>query len=506
MNVVGCLKPVNYERLYNESSNPVRISCIVDSASNYTQEMAKNLFGTAKPMMFDMRATCPCRLYDGNFYIGVTCERCGHKLSSVFCRDLEYKGWIILPAMFPKLISPLFFAQVTSLLSYLPKEMKRYRGRTLTIVDWLLDPSLPIKDFWPEMNNGMTYLNNNWHKVINFLISIQPKKKREFIIPELVEVLSLYNDCIFLDKIPVINELLHLMTQNNEASTRYQVDESSPVLFEIYSSLCSLCEDEQMKKKITTRLIDRRFMKIQLKLVEYAETLLTEKIAKKGGLIRKSIISGRLHYTSRAVIVPLTEENFGDEFYMPWESMCVLFRSYIINHLVWQMDYPVMDALRLSYEMAYNPGHPIACMILDDLILAYRVRFKLKGIPCFGNRNPSTRLGNVWQGFITAYTVFNVIYTSTMTIYAPNADFDGDHLNICLIKEISRLKYYCNLHPILQLPSKSENRISNDVRIPDTACCAGSVWLSHGGEVGYYGRYTSNNELQKPPKSGYVYR
>lgn len=499
---MGFLQPINFQELYNASNNPIRISCMVESASNYTQEMAKNLFGTAKPTMFDMRATCPCRRYDGNFYIGVVCENCGHTLSSIFCRDIEYKGWIVLPTMFPKLISPLFFVQVTSILNYLPKEMKKYRGKTVTIVDWLLDPALPIKEFWPEMNNGMTYLTENWHKVINFLISIQPKKKREFIIPDLMEMLATYDDCVFMDKIPVINELLHLMTQTNENSTRFQVDESSPLLFEIYSLLCSLCEYEQMRKKITTKLVDKRYMKIQLKLNQYAESLLTEKIAKKNGLLRKSVISGRLHFTARAVIIPLTDDNFGDEFYMPWETMCVLFKSFIVSYLVRRLNYSINDALRMSYELTYNENHPIGVMIFDELLLGYNTHYNLKGIPCDGNRNPSTRHGNVWMAFIVAVVEGKVIHISTMTIYAPNADFDGDHINVILIKEVGRLHRYANLHPVLQLPSKSEPRISNDVRLPDPALTSGTIWTMEGAD----GYYQTHNDVQQPSKSGYVYR
>lgn len=423
MEIIGCPKPTNYQKLFERSNDPVRITCEIDSAANYSQEMAKTLFGNIKSMTFDMRAMCACGKYEGSGHIGVTCERCGSKVSSIFCRDIEYKGWIIIPEWFPQLIHPQLFEMVSNILNYLPKEMKRYEGKSYTITDWLLNPSLPIQKFWPEMGNGLTYLNNNWEKVIRFLVSIQPKGKKEAYTQELMTMLDTYKEVTFTNKIPVINEFLHLMTQYNENSTRFQVDESSPMLFEIYSSLCSLVDDENMGKRITQKIRDKRFMKIQLKFVEYAKSLIGEKVAKKGGLIRKSVISGRLHFTSRAVIVPLTDENMGDELYLPWEIMLVSFRSVFVNHLVWDFGFTPLQALRYVIQATYDPGDPLMETIIDMMMKEWQAQ-GYKGIPCLANRNPSVHLGAAPLMFVTKVVHDRTIHIPTMTIYAMNADFD----------------------------------------------------------------------------------
>lgn len=375
-------------------------------------------------MSFDMRATCQCNKWEGNHYTGVVCDVCGHTVSPVYCKDISYKGWIILPKMFPKLIHPLFFEMVTKILNYLPAEMRRYEGRTLTIADWLLNPALPIQKFWPQMGNGLTYLNAHLMDVVKFLIPLQPKKKRETIIVGLNTLLEEYKDNLFIDKYPVINEFLHLMTQYNENSSKFQTDDTSPYLFEIYSALCSIVEDDNMGKRLTTKIVDRRFAKIQMKLIEYAKSLISDKAATKGGLIRKSVISGRLHFTGRGVIVPLTCDNYGDEIHVPWEIMCTSFRSYMVNYLRRVKKYKPMAALRKAIAATYNPEDPEIEEFFDYLMRMYREVYKVKGISTVVNRNPSVQQGACWLGFCTKITKDKTIYVSTMNIYAMNADFD----------------------------------------------------------------------------------
>lgn len=214
------------------------------------------------------------------------------------------------------------------------------------------------------------------------------------------------------------------MTQYNENSSKFQTDDTSPYLFEIYSALCSIVEDDNMGKRLTTKIVDRRFAKIQMKLIEYAKSLISDKAATKGGLIRKSVISGRLHFTGRGVIVPLTCDNYGDEIHVPWEIMCTSFRSYMVNYLRRVKKYKPMAALRKAIAATYNPEDPEIEEFFDYLMRMYREVYKVKGIPTVVNRNPSVQQGACWLGFCTKITKDKTIYVSTMNIYAMNADFD----------------------------------------------------------------------------------
>lgn len=420
MDKVGYAKLTNYEQIYRESNNPIPISCHIATTSDLSQEMTKQLFGNIKSLSFDLSANCACGKYVGNCYVGLLCPNCKTKVSSIFCRDLEYKGWIIIPKFLPRLLHPQIYMMLAKGL-WLPSEFKSYQKRKkLTAMDWLLDPSLPIQNIWPELKNGFSYFYENFDAIMTYLFSL-PKNKDKH---DLKALIKKYHDRLWMDKIPVINEFLHLVTQFSDTGTKYQVDESSPLLYETFSSLCSIVNDSSMGKKLTSYGINRRMYGIQQEYVNYTIALIETKVIQKPGLLRKSVVSGRMHFTSRAVIVPTIHENAGDEITIPWEMFLVSYESIILNHLINRHGWKTIDAIKHIKQAVYQPGEPIVDMIIQNMFEEVRTQQKRKGFPCLINRNPSVKHGATQKVFIVEVTYDRVIGFPPTITAAPNADYD----------------------------------------------------------------------------------
>lgn len=416
LNKVGHPEITNYNDLYNSSSRPINISCNISVTSEYSQEMIKTLFGNIKTLTFDLTASCACGKLRGNFYIGSTCPHCKMEVSSIFCKDLEYKGWIIIPAFLPKIIHPQVFNMMKKYL-YLPKEFKKYEKRkNLTMMDYLLDPTLPLQAIYPNLSSGLTYFNYNFDYVLKTLLDTPENRKQT----ELIEFLDKYYDHILVDKLPVANEYLHLITQQHENSSKYQVDSSSQNIFKVYSALCSLTHEQELGRLLSTRAIDRRMYKVQQLFQNYPDSLIDSKIIGKPGLIRRSCISGRMHYTARAVIIPITDSHYGDEVYFPWEIMVVAFKSLILNHLTKRHKYSLLSALSIYEASIKNKNNLFIRSILETILF----ECPYKGWPVIMNRNPSVRHGASQLMFVTKILDGNCIAISNLNTASSNADFD----------------------------------------------------------------------------------
>ena len=423
MDKVGYPKISNYNEMYRRSSNKINISTSISLATEFSQEMIKNLFGNIKTLTFDLTASCACGHLKGNYYIGAICPKCKMLVSSIFCRDLDYRGWIIVPSFLPQIVHPQIYNVLEKYL-YLPKEFRRYgKRKDLTMMDWLLDPSLPIKEIYPNLDNGLTYFNKNMNAIFQFLFSL-PENMNE----EVIEFIDKYYENILIDKIPVVNEYLHLITQQHENSSKFQVDSSAKNIMEVYSQLCSLTVEQDLGKLLSTKSVDRRMYKIQQLFLIYPDSLIDTKIIKKPGLIRRSCISGRMHFTARSVIIPITTSHYGDEVILPWEIMVVAFKSIILNHLIFRWEYTPQEAISIQDAAIKQKNHPVVKKILRTILDECRY----KGWPLVVNRNPSVRHGSSQEDFAVDYTLDDCIHISTTSINSSNADFDFSECFECL--------------------------------------------------------------------------
>ena len=416
MDRIGHIRPIDYELLFKENPQAKRISCSVSMTSEASSEMINTLFGNAKTASFEVAASCFCGHVRGNCYINKECPKCGMVVSSVFCRDLDYKGWIIIPAFLPGIIHPEIYEMINRYLK-LPKGFSSWKDKKkLMIMDWLLDPSLPIKEIYPKLErNGLANFNIFYEEIIEFLLAQPENKDNE----EFETYWNMYKDLTIFHQIPVLNEYLHLIT-HQQGTQKYQVDDPCKHILKVYSSLVSLTKEKALERNSSSRLIDNRMYKIQKEFIEYPESLIRIKLLGKQGMFRKNCISGRLNFTARAVIVPINDMHYGDEVYFPWEIMVTAYRSFILNHLVNRHGKHPTEALKIHSEALTQFGHPLVAHIFEVMI----DEAPFKGLPILINRNPTIRHGAIMLKFITRVTLTNCIFISSTDIGPSNSDFD----------------------------------------------------------------------------------
>lgn len=417
MDRIGHIRPTDYKELFESNPNATRISCSVSMTSESSSEMINTLFGNAKTLSFEVAAECFCGHCRGNNYIGKECPKCHFLVSSVFCRDLDYKGWIMIPSFLPGLIHPQIYEMIERHMK-IPKGFATYKDRKgLTVMDWLLDPSLPINLVYPEIKqNGLANFEIFYEEIVAYLLTLPENQNND----EFKVYWKKYKDLTIIHQIPVLNEYLHLIT-HQQGTTRYQVDDPCKHILKVFSSLVSIVKEKALQKNISSRFLNNRMYKIQKEFLEYPEALIRIKILGKQGAFRKNCISGRLNFTSRGVIVPITDMHYGDEVYFPWEIMMTAYKSFVLNHLVNRHGYDPCDAIILHSEAITQFGHPLFMLIFNTMIEECR---PYKGLPILINRNPTIRHGAIMLKFITRVTLTNCIYISGTDLAPSNSDFD----------------------------------------------------------------------------------
>jgi hypothetical protein len=240
-------------------------------------------------------------------------------------------------------------------------------------------------------NQGFNYFYENFDYIMNFFLNIFPKTKsrpNNNLIKIFVEK---HKEILWCRKLPILSKYLQSVTKNGY-SLQYG-DKSLKSLLKAVNQFLMY----KLNKIINSsnKQMEKTMWKIYYNYNEYYKDIIVNKLNPKRGYFRKNIFGSRLHFTLRAVAIPIVQEAIGDEIYISWKAGLNVYKFHIMNILINRFELKVYDAYDKIMKAFYSYD-PIIDQIFQLLIL----ESKYKGFPIFVNRNPSLLLSNILLCFV----------------------------------------------------------------------------------------------------------
>lgn len=376
----------------------------------------------------DVSASCDCGHLDDAYDLGVVCEACNTPVVSTASQPIVPSMWLRSPQGVKSMISPELLIMLMghmhgkefNFLAYFMDTTYQFDANAISSretdrkVKRLLQANIP---------RGLNYFIDNFDAIIKFCMDcgIIGTGKHEF-----YEFLVQNKHALFPQAIPVPTKLCFVVESTTSGS---YIDKPIGPAIDAALTMGGIQHSPIPLKPIT---VQNRTAKALLLMATFHENYNKQRIAQKPGLVRRHVLGGRLNFTARAVITSISAPHRYDEIHIPWGVACQLFKYHIMNKLKAQ-GMTTMESLDFLYSnvLQYNERLDL---IFKELIAEAREI----GPACTFHRNPTLQRGSTQQFFITKIKTDmtdNSISMSVLCLKAPNADFDGDQLNLTLMPD-----------------------------------------------------------------------
>lgn len=411
----------------------------------------------------DTLPKCECGLTTGAFN-NVVCKYCGTEVRRAIDRPTVSQIWITAPAGVPALINPTFWSLFTS-------EMSSSKVDLLT---WLTDPTyVPLNPNdeatkaivgYLEDNNvprGYAEFYYNFDKIMDIVVQPLPILKhrtgknagrniRDIAVSKMRRIIAKYRDCIFSTHVPFPSRAVF---PSEQLGFTTQVDPAMPLAFDAVKTICAI---ETSAMRMSPRRVNSLVVKFTKLYKDYHVEFRKNTCGGKTGIARRQLGSTRSQWTARAVIAPLACAHQYDEVHMPWSVSVGLLRVDIASVLLneYKMSpkkiYKYIDNATLRYDS-----------LIHEVINKLIAQCPEGGIPLSILRNPTLARGSN-QYFRMTKVITNVevraMLLSVLVIKAPNADFDGDQMQIKLLRDNKERKLFRRLMSHLGIIDTSRPR------------------------------------------------
>lgn len=412
--------------------------------------------------------SCDCKKLTGGEYKYEICEVCHSPCVVDVDKPIESLLWLRVPDQVDAFINPMVWTIMSNTMT------EGY----FNILEWLVNPYYKPSAKTPQRVKRMEQMGvlrglNNFHRnfdhVMQCYFDANPARKvdnRQFLLGQFIKK---YRECIFTKYVPMPSKIGFVLETNDTGTyADTTMNDALDALYTITSIESSVFPLSVAKRQI-------RAVKAISGLATYYHNFIRDVISGKYGLARKHLFGGRLHFTARAVITSISGQHMYDELHIPWGVGVRLFREHITSKLHKRGYSPVEinDIIDL-HTATYSK-------LLDDIFNELIAESPWGGIPCLFQRNPSLKRGSMQRLRITKVKTdpdINTISMSVLVLKAPNADYDGDEMNLLLILDH---KMYAALEPLAPhygaLDLQTPYTFSDNLLIPAPVIATIANWL-----------------------------
>lgn len=371
---------------------------------------------------FAERYRCDCGYLMSRIYEGTLCPECNTPVRFVDS-NLQMTGW--LKAEDHYLIHPSMYRMVETLVGN-PKVLFN-----IINADYKLnlngqfervkvDTNKPHNDKYHGI--GMIEFYEKFDEIVEHFYAYHRKKRP--IVEEYYQFIIENRDKIFTKYIPVYSLLLRPISISDEnfrfgqVNTKYA--QLTKKIFRVNKSVLSTD-----KKKIT---LLRNLSEAQKLIMEINDDTVSS-LSKKEGHIRGNILGSRFNYSSRNVIVPLSNCKI-NEIKLPYIGFLELFKPELINLIIKAEGITINEAVDKWTKATISFSNKMY------QFMRYLVENTKGGLRVLINRNPTISYGSVLCMKVDVkkdYDDFTMsIPINVLGVLA--GDFDGDVLNIISLK------------------------------------------------------------------------
>lgn len=415
---------------------------------------------------------CTTGMYNYDPDNPVICKVCNHPVTSIINEPLQSQVWMKAPEGVDTFLHPRIY-QILS---------EYFKNTYFDLIEYLTNPTYVVSrnkglrggnkhveellEFLKENNieRGINYFSRNFDYIIKLLLlensdffryKWSTKPKSAAVCEKMHYFLQLYRKCIFTRYLPFPSKLIMVSERGGTAEF---IDPNMKDAFDAPKTIASL-----ITRAIppSDKVLQAESMKVVRLMASYFTGYYKNTCSGKTGMFRGQHGRTRGFYTGRAVIAPLAMEHEYDEIHTPWTWTVTLLSVHIENKLLRRGYTPKkllrkLDVATVKYDKEVHD-------IINELI----AECPEGGIPVSMLRNPTLRRGSNQYLRITKVLTNlndNAIMMSVLAIKDPNADFDGDQLQVRLLIDNKEKAHFRRLSPHLNLMDTDHpNRIGGHI-------------------------------------------
>lgn len=428
--------------------------------------------------------TCGCETpLTGKPNKGRICPNCNQPVEDIFGESIDARVWVRPPQGVQKFMNPIVWLV-----------LQEHFTRTKTsFIEWFANHNYrpdPSQEVHIErlkaagFKRGWNYFVENYKEIIDFLHyngygkSKQNKTETNIRREEVYKFLTENYEATFTDYLPVPNRIA--LVKENSPSQAY-ADPSQKNCIDAIRTICSV---ENSVVPMSQKVIENRVFKFQEQIGIYYSDTFKDVIGRKEGMSRHHVYGSRLEFTARGVITSISDWHDYDECHMPWSMALSLFRVHITSKLLRRGFTP----RRIGELLSYGANHydPLLDEILKELIsespYTTQGSGQKKGIPIVLQRNPTLHRLSAQLLYVTKIKADrvedNTIGMSVKILKGPNADFDGDALNMLLITDDVMYRHFYNMSSHLGILDLHKPRaVSGIIDMPAPIASTICAWL-----------------------------
>jgi len=470
------LELVNLDDVYHSLRNSPVLANHQDVTTEAGKEALNRLiFDRYEGDSLNILPSCNCGHLIGGQYEGIECPECETICQSTMDRPLESLIWLKAPTGITRLMNPTAWIMLSDALTV----------SNFNMLEWFCDPSYkPTGKFHPKFQKldsykferGLNYFYENFDKIMDAIFSLRIHKLSGPDGDDIVHWVRMNRNSIFCEYLPMPSKV-GFVVETGGAGTF--IDKTITLAVDALRTIIGI---ENPVVPLTGFRRQARATRAIKTLAEYYLKFFKDTLGGKPGIFRKHVFGGRIHYSGRAVISSISEPHDYEELHLPWSLSVQLFKTHLTNKLLRgsedrePMSPNQIERLLRESTLQYNE-------IIDNLFKELIREAPHKGIPCLFQRNPSLARGSAQQLFITKVKTdvrVTTISFSTLCLKAPNADYDGDEMNLMLILDKVMYVRLSRMAPHLGAFDLGEPRkLSGNLAIPAPVVATIANYLDH---------------------------
>lgn len=412
--------------------------------------------------------SCTCGHLTGGEYEGMVCRECHAEVRSITERPLESVLWLRVPEGIHAFISPAAWRKLAKLLhipnfdtmTYLTDPQYQWKANS-RVVQKFLELDLP---------RGLNAFYEHFDRIIEaiFASSILKVSIRDDIGPKWI---AKHRDKIFTRYLPIPSKMVFVVEKSAIGQSMY-ADLKMKGCLDAIRTISSI---ETATLGVSDRVKNARTVKAIKQLADFYYQFYKANISGKPGWLRKSVYGSRLDFTARAVISSVFGPHAYDELILPWGLSVELMRLHLMSKLLRRGYAP--NAAKAKINESIRQYDPLISELLDELINETRDGY----LNVLLQRNPSLVRGS-GQKFkvrtIRRDPNINTIGFSVLTTKAPNADYDGDQMNLTLLTDDHLSDQFEELAPHKNVfDLNTPLKVSDNVGIPAPVLSTVVNWM-----------------------------
>ena len=390
------------------------------------------------------------------------CPNCGSRPSSQVDAMVKSTLWFRKPEGFEKLINPAVFNML----------QRRFTANGWDAIAWLTDPYYKSTNKVPTwltslqnqpFERGWNYYVKNFDAVMTYLFNQKIFKVEKGEVDYLFFLLQSQSDKVFCNYLPIPNKVMFPYEKTN-----FCIYRSTSATF-ASAFIQSMMSIDSPIQKLSMRSRESRMSRLYRNIAEYQNHHVKQELTPKEGVIRRNSLGTKTIMSGRGIIISKTGPQDHVEIGVPWFMALGAFRQIFINKLV-RRGFTLNQAvnhIRMS-TACYSPT-------LHDIMKEMLSEAPEGKMWCLYDRNPSLKHGSMQLGSV----VFKIDPTDKCidfpipNVKSPNADFDGDQINIMFLIDGALIRYVTTFLPhtnVFELtrPFKMSNNVF--VSAPQVSC------------------------------------